>query len=532
MDAKVHKEAVPRVRRTRVPLQAFLREGVQVDDLPDRARHFAQSAQVYRGGAASPADRRALEACLMVFLKALQGGLVAFGAPARKITLFSTFRYRVDAARTSISLELLPNGETITNFDAGSPMRTFAWVKQINLGAAIVGVNRQSENWIRDRVTRFARRHIDGIALRRAMARALEVSSEALLRARRLVGARHDVIDCPVAWLRTSLRLAPVLDEIQSFAPGILPLIGHLDDLHKRALDPNLLQAVQKQAYRRRMSPADWDRLVKGRPRALWSSLRSGAAVFWIEADEFVAAWCRVHRGLPPEQQLTRAMWLTMLRPNGEGVHDALTLPNDWTASPKLIGSAMAASFAARSNGTHPAFLRDWARVIRWRADFGKGGLVGRPRSFAGALRCAIADERRLSAAAQSSSHQFPPFPLARWTNGAWDAVGLDTPLALVEQAIDQAHCGELLIGDCARGELRVFAVREVGTQRAIGTVALHERDGLWLPNNAKHFANRPPSPALVGFSFELAKAVSRAEGETLQVTPYMRRTFLWRGVY
>lgn len=507
-------------------LGSFLREGLRLDELAARSRHFAQSAQAAEGGKATPLARDALANALAVFLAKLRCGISIVGHPAHTVTVFDTFCYRIDAERTGISLHRQPDHRPLEVFDAGSPMRTFAWVAAVDLGAVMDDVDEDTRLWIQNRVTRFARRHIDGIALRRALSTAFALCPRALLRARRVAGALPGVVDCPAAWLRESVRSAAVLDEIHAIAPGILPLVACLNALPAQPLQRDVLQRVQGAVHRAGGSPADWDRLVKSRPRVLWESLRKGTAASWIEPGEFVAAWCRAHRGLPPTGQLTRGMWLTLLRPNGEGVCDALTLPNYWPDSPRLIQSAMAASLAARASGRHTDFLHDWARVIRWRADFMKRGITVQPRSFPSALRRARQDERRARAEALASLQVFPGFPVQRWAQGDWEAVDLDTPLALVEQAIDQAHCGETLVVDCASGRYRVFAVRDTHTQRSIGTVALALRGHRWLPANAKHFANRPPSPALVGFLFRLAQAVAKQRGQRVMVSATLRRSF------
>ena len=162
----------------------------------------------------------------------------------------------------------------------------------------------------------------------------------------------------------------------------------------------------------------------------------------------------------------------------------------------------MAACLAARACGRHTDFPNDWARVIRWRADFMKRGITVQPRSLPGAVRRARHDERRARAEALASRQLFPWFPVQRWAQGDWEAVDLDTPLALV------------------------FAVRGTHTHRSIGTVALALRGHRWLPANAKHFASRPPSPALVGLLFRLAQAVAEQRGQRVMVTATLRRSF------
>jgi hypothetical protein len=191
----------------------------------------------------------------------------------------------------------------------------------------------------------------------------------------------------------------------------------------------------------------------------------------------------------------------------------------------------MAESEKARVFGRYDDFLEDWARVIRWLADFMNRGIGKVPRSFKAALRRAEDEERRAMAEALVSTYRFPDFPLPHWNDGKWTAVDLASPVAVVEQAIRQAHCGETLVADCACGRVRIFAVHDTATGKAVGTVSLDRKDKGWRPENAKHFANRPPSAALIDFVFGLARAVEKSEGRTFNVTPKIRRAFAIRPV-
>jgi hypothetical protein len=195
------------------------------------------------------------------------------------------------------------------------------------------------------------------------------------------------------------------------------------------------------------------------------------------------------------------------------------------------VQSAIAASDAAHLHGQGETFLNNWARVIRWLADFMQRGVGRPPTTFASALRRAERDERRARAAALEKDFIFPEFPLSYWTHGGWAAADLASPTALVEQAIQQAHCGEMLVEACARGELRVFAVAVAETGEPIGTVSLDRHEDGWRPSNAKHFANRPPSPKLVDFVFRLASAAENAESRVFDVTAAQRKAFVIRTI-
>lgn len=513
----------------RVPLQTLLRDGIRADELRARARHFVDSAQVASGQRAPSPWREALAGCLDAFVTAIEGGIEAEGDPATTVILFRRLRYRIDASRTAYTLEVVPTGEAIASFDVGSPMRTFGWVKAMKLADALRPSDRPADDWIDDRLTRFARRHIDGIALRRHLVAILAPCPVALLRARRTAAAHPSRSDCPAAWLQGCTRNADLLDEIQRIAPGVLPLVGRHHDMVAKPLHRAILREVRATVLRNGAIPTDWARAVTSNARPLWACMRKGEVLPWIDAVEYFGSWCRVHRDLPPQVQLPRSMWLTVLRPNGEGVTDALTPPRYWKVAPRFVRSAIAASLEARARGHHEAFLVDWAHVVRWLADFMRRGIGTPPRSFKSALRRARSDERRARAAAMSTQCVFPAFNLSRWVHGDWMAVDLASTTALVDHALRQAHCGETLVESCVMGKLRIFAVEAITTGETIGTVALERWGDGWRPSNAKHFANRPPIPKLVDFAFRLASAIENAEGRAGVFTTANRRAFVIR---
>jgi hypothetical protein len=521
-----------RMLMLKVPLQTLLRDGIRAEELSARAHHFVESAQVADGQRAPSAWRDNLKACLDAFVTAMDSGIESEGDPARTVMLFRTWRYRVDTSRTAYTLEHLPSGETLDTFEVGSPMRTFRWAASMGVSGGVQLTDWSQRQWIEDRLTRFARRHIDGIALRRQLSAILAPCSVALLRARRAAAAHPSRSDCPAAWLDVCTQNAEILDEVQRIAPGVLPLVGRQHISVAKALHRGILRDVRAAALSAGATPADWARAIDSNARPLWAAIAKGYVVPWIDPEEFFAAWCRMHRDLPSDIRLTRSMWLTALRPNGEGVADALTLPTYWKVSPHFVRSAIAASAAAHLQGQGETFLNNWARVIRWLADFMQRGVGRPPTTFASALRRAERDERRTRAAALEKACMFPEFPLSDWTHGDWAATDLASPSALVEQAIQQAHCGEMLVEACARGELRVFSVAQAETGEPIGTVSLDRHKDGWRPSNAKHFANRPPSPKLVDFLFRLASAVEKAEGRIFNVTTAQRRAFVIRTIH
>jgi hypothetical protein len=521
---------MPRTRKAlkpRVSLQSLLRSGLLVASLKERAESFAQSAQIDHGRRAPSDWRMSLAGCLDAFINAIEGGIAVDNDPATSLILFRTFHYEIDASRTGYRLTHIPTGNPITLFDVGSPMRTFAWVAGMRLAQDRMVANDAMHQWINDRLTRFARRHIDGIALRVQLASLLAPCPIALLRARRAAAAHWSRADCTATWLQRCATNAAILDEVQRIAPGALALVGHHYAQANHPIPRDALREVRRAALNSGVRPAEWAQVTRKIPRCAWATLAKRAAAPFVFADEVLGAWCHVHRGLPQGQRLSRSMWLTLLRPNGEGVSDALTLPTYWRTAPRLIESAISAFNAAQRSGTEADFLSDWARVIRWLANFVGRGVGRAPTSFQSALRRAIKDERVACAIARSKEVMFPDFPIDTWTYRELKAIDLATPLSLVMHSIQQAHCGEMLIDACIEGSLRVFGVHDEHTGLPIGTVSLRLTEDGWRPSNAKHFANRPPSLKLVGFAFQLASAVERTLGRAFAATPLLRRQFL-----
>jgi len=349
------------------------------------------------------------------------------------------------------------------------------------------------ERWSLRIVQCVVARWIDLSRLRATLRNLMQIDPQTLRLTRRLGFGRG------VSGGVTSLELDEVarwqdhLLEIEACAPALLDLFWIE---RKRWSAPNgaheSLRSLRRDFRCLGVSASGWKRLCHQSARPIWKHWHAKRIRNVVELKRFLADWTKIHSGLPADVRIPSEMWealaLTFVDPGSDVVHP----PVRWPCHAKVTAEAIAVYYASRVIGQKGAFLQgDWARVVRWAADYRNEGRASLKRTWAGALRAATLDERRMRAGVASSALAWPS-PFTESTVGNLLVTPVTNEHDLVEEAIVMRHCVDAIDRSTLGRSIHLVSIRCAATSRRIATACFAERRGRYVIREIRGVANTP----------------------------------------
>lgn len=439
-------------------------------------------------------------------------------ADRRVVRLFDYVDYEVNdqGRRVRATFDDASNGQFQAAVYVGSPLPHAGWTNNILIRALPDwrealrsdiashsslstsngkqdGIVKAIERWSLGVVQCVVARWIDLPRLRATLRHLMQIDPQTLRLARRLGFGRG------VSGGVTSLELDEIarwqhyLLEIEACAPALLDLFWIE---RKRWSAPigthEPLRTLRRDFKRLGVSAAGWKRLCHNSARPIWKHWQAKRIRNIAELKQFLADWTKIHAGLPADARIPGEMWealaLTFVDPGSDVVHP----PVRWPCHAKVTAEAIAVYYASRVIELKGAFLQgDWARVVRWAADYRNEGRASLKRTWAGALRAATLDERRMRAGVASSALGWPS-PFTESTVGNLLATPVTNELELVEEAIAMRHCVDAIDRNKLGRSIHLVSIRCAATSRRIATACFAERRGRYVIREIRGLANTP----------------------------------------
>lgn len=458
-------------------------------------------------------------------------------ADRRVVRLFDYVDYEVhdQGRRVRATFDDASNGQFQAAVYVGSPLPHPGWTNNILIRAlpswrevlrADLGMRPQLsasnggqdriveaiERWSLGVVQCVVARWIDLPRLRANLRHLMQIDPQTLRLARRLGFGRG------VSGGVTSLEIDEVarwqdyLLEIEACAPALLDLFWIE---RKRWSAPTgthePLRTLRRDFKRLGVSASGWKRLCHNSARPIWKHWQAKRIRNIAELKQFLADWTKIHAGLPADARIPSEMWealaLTFVDPGSDVVHP----PVRWPCHAKVTAEAIAVYCASRVMGLKGAFLQgDWARVVRWAADYRNEGRASLKRTWAGALRAATLDERRMRAGVASSSLAWPS-PFTESTVGNLLATPVTNELELVEEAIAMRHCVDAIDRNKLGRSIHLVSIRCAATSRRIATACFAERRGRYVIQEVRGVANKPATAEVVRAARALERLARRS---------------------
>ncbi len=460
-----------------------------------------------------------------------QGLRIEAGAHAKVVVHCDTVRYEfTPQGRIHGRLPVEGGGYQTTPLEVGTPFPSWHWVRllgqrepeavaplvhsiHIRQLAGLIPrdvpegeVQSQAIDWLASIMEGLARRCIDGLRMREQLRCALAIDPALLLAARR-ARPRH-LVDQDVGttgWNRC-IEHRNTLLELQSNAPGLVPLYGQLMwdgnvSPHRRNVD------ALRDAMVKGLPPADWKRLSRESARPVWEMYRAHHIRSMNSLKGFVACWARLHRGLPAGMRMPLALWEPLARTWVGPLSDYAMPPVRWPGTPAATRQAIERYLAARACGSGQRFLdEEWAPVVRWAGDYSNSSrpAVGHWSTL---KRLAAQDERRLSAKLAGMRWDSP---LPRFESGQLLALAIQTGEDLAEEAIAMRHCADRFAGECARGEIHIYGLKDRLTGERLATLALATGEKTVSLDQVARSLNREPTTLQLDFARKLVAKINR----------------------
>lgn len=417
----------------------------------------------------------------------------------RELHFFGAVRYRVGATGRHVTGSLLDldGRETSGIVAVERPLFSPAWVDNLvsselstwraalsraidalpteltrNVDAAML--RRTGEEWAKSVVRKLGSRRLDIPALRELIRNSLIVDQKAIDMARRLGLGRRQVGGVSSANVREVSDYLPQLMEVASQAPALLDLFW----LTRRRWENTTGRATPlkdlKADFRKREATSeDWRRLCRVPARGVWAQWRAGRIKSLKELKDFLAEWARLHRGLSEAVSIPTPMWDLITRTYVDANSQVVHPPIRWPCHHRVLLEGIAAFRTATLLGRSKEFLwGDWARVVRWAANYDELRAISVKRTWSGALSSAALDERRLRALALSRSLKWSS-PIEAFEVDGVNVSPLLTPLDLAEEAIAMRNCVDTYAKACAEGKQLLFSLRDAVTAQRRATVSI-----------------------------------------------------------
>lgn len=483
-----------------------------------RIRREPLPTEVSEMGLGELARKAALQLWGLAEAKIRRGIRLRIHADRRVVRLFDYVDYKVfdQERRVQATFDDARNGQFQAAVYVGSPLPHSGWTNNILIRAlpdwrealrADLGTRpqRSTSNGDQDSIVKaierwslgvlqcVVARWIDLPRLRATLRHLMHIDPQTLRLARRVGLGRG------VSGGVTSLELDEIarwqhhLLEIEACAPALLDLFWIE---RKRWSAPTgthePLRSLRRDFKRLGVSVSGWKRLCHHPARPIWKHWHAKRIRNVAELKQFLADWARLHASLPANVKLPAAMWealaLTFVDPDSDVVHP----PVNWPCHAKVTAEAIAAYHASRVIGLKGTFLQgDWARVVRWAADYRNEGRASLKRTWAGALRAAELEERRMRAESATSSLVWST-PFKESTVGNLIASPVTNEIDLIEEAISMRHCVDAIDRNKLGQSIHVVSIRCAATSRRIATACFAERRGRYVIREIRGVANTP----------------------------------------
>lgn len=534
-----------------VPFEACFRATPR-RPLPTDMAAWAQSLTVpprFAKLGMAQALRGAVPALWSAWLARFRQGLrIERDGDARVIVHCDTVRYRVlPNGEVSAEMPRAGGGYEPISVQVGTPFPSWTWARLIALrepeavtplmqaihvrrlaglarrNASPGDLEEQALQWLAGVIERLARRCIDGLQMRRLLREALGVDPVLLETARRARARTHRKTDVSSDWWNQCLAHREALLELQRVASALVPLYGELISHGK--VEPGRLDWTY---FRHTVAvegllPAKWRFLMHDPAKPVWQMYREGLIGSLEHLCAFLTSWAKLHDGLPEGVRLPRALWEPLARTSVDLVRGHVLPPILWPLTPRATRQAIDRYHRAAARGEGADFVEnEWGPVVRWAANYAEAN-AGTPVNHWGtARREAAEDERRIKA---RNEHVSWPVLVPELEDGDLYAIALANGLELAEEAIAMRHCADRYAKRCGDGELLIFSIRDIATDKRLASVAIEVgREGARLVEVARSL-NRVPSKEEIAFAEKLAKAVSdqvkvRAQAKAKLKTP------------
>lgn len=464
-------------------------------------------------------------------LRFRQGLRIEQDGDARVIVHCDTVRYRIlPGGEVSAEMPRAGGGYEPISVQVGNPFPSWTWARLIALrepeavapllqaihvrrlaglarrNASPGDLEEQALKWLAGVIERLARRCIDGLQMRRLLREALGADPVLLNTARRARPRTHRKGDVVSDWWNLCLAHREALLELQRVAPALVPLYGEL--IAHGKVDPGRLdwtyfrQTVAVEG----LLPAKWRFLMHDPAKPVWRMYREGLISSLEHLCVFLTGWAKLHDGLPEHIRMPRALWETLARTSVDPVRGHVLPPIVWPVTPRATRQAIERYHRATARGDGADFIEnEWGPVVRWAANYAEANQPTPVRHWGAARREAAEDERRIKA---RSEHLSWPVHVPRLEDDGLYAVALANGLELAEEAIAMRHCADRYARRCADGELLIFSIRDIVTDKRRASVAVElGREGAKLVEVARSL-NRAADEEEIAFAEKLAKAV------------------------
>lgn len=377
----------------------------------------------------------------------------------------------------------------------GAALATHAYATQEN--PEIGRIQRTIEEWALGVVQSLAAWRIDRGALSRLLKQLLQIDPDTLRLAARLGYGKGVSGGASASQVREVGQWKRLLLEVEQHAPELLDLFW----IERKRWSPNVWSEAPLRSLRRDflhlgVKRVAWNRLCHLRARPIWKHWIAKRIKDVVELKQFLAEWARLHAALPPDVRLPLAMWetltLTYVDPDSNMVHP----PVSWPCHAKVTLEAIASYHASKVIGRDGDFLcGDWARVVRWAADYGNEGRVAIKRTWRGALRAAEIDERMLRAKSAGADRGWSS-PFRDERIGSLRIIPITSEKALVEEAIAMRHCADRMDRDALGRSLHLVSIRCGETMRRLATACFWSgRQGLSLGDRRLYLHEEEATP-------------------------------------
>lgn len=439
----------------------------------------------------------------------------------RELHCFGAIRYHVDATGREVTGYLIDiDGKEFSGAVAiERPLFSPAWVDHLvlpklsdwrkTLALAIGSLPKElagevdasmlcdtGEGWATGVVRTLVARRLNIPALRQLIRNSLNVDQKAIQMARRLGLGRKQIGGVSSTSLRQVSDYLPHLIDVASQAPALLSLFWLTRRRWEKATwGATPLKDLKADFKKREATPEEWRRLCRVPARSVWAQWHAGRINGLKELKDFLAEWARLHRGLPESVSIPTPMWDVISRTHIDADSQVVHPSIRWPCHHRVLLEAIAAFHTAAVLGRSKHFLwGDWARVVRWAANYDELRAISVKRTWRGALASAAVDERRLRALALSKSLKWSS-PIEAFEIDGICVSPLLTPLDLAEEAIAMRHCADTYAQRCAEGKQLLFSLRDAVTAQRRATVSITWADGVPRLGEIRCVANTEATP-------------------------------------
>ncbi|MFO1325433.1 MAG: hypothetical protein U1F15_15410 [Burkholderiales bacterium] len=337
------------------------------------------------------------------------------------------------------------------------------------------------------------RRHVDGRAMRGAIAEALSLDPWVRRMAHRLCReSGRTAFPSTHAAYNLIARHRADFAELERTTPNLIPLFGLLVERPDFPSDGE--GAARLKSYltsTHTLSQRLWRLVANGRPRLLAEFLPCYSSVASRSAIDLLSVLDRLgFRKMPPRWLLWNL--LSYFADPGSRTPALARCPEFSSAAWRRIA-------VLAENGdkdTIESMRRDLHLVLAWLHEEGASldGRTIRLAPWAWFVRSAYAWQRDVEARQRIEGRAWC-VPLKQLHIGRFSVVGIDDGPSLLEEARAMHNCVDDYVGDCEGGLKIVYSIRVDGEDRSHAHALYEREDGGWTLVRVAGFANALPSP-------------------------------------